>query len=151
MNLANNLDTGTIPAPPFDRIEYTCWSSYHVFKFQELTTVWYLPIPKNFIKLTNCDLKIRDLKIALQLMQEKVSDQLHLLLRKDILRIPTSHHDSSSMGPSTTSSSSKSLTVSMISPILDPPAPMESTLEEDDHTIDAFGSRYSRNLLSVFI
>ena len=91
----------------------------------------------------------RELENALQLMQENVSDQPHPLLRKDILRIPTSHHDSSSAGPST-SSSSKSPTASMISPILDPPAPTESTLEEDHHTIDAFGPPYSRNLQSVF-
>lgn len=84
----------------------------------------------------------RELENALQLMQENVSDQPHPLLRKDTLRIPTLHHDSSSAGPST-SSSSKSPTASRISPIIDPPAPTESTLEEDHHTIDAFGPRYS--------
>ena len=85
----------------------------------------------------------RELENALQLMQENVSDQPHPLLRKDILRIPTSHHDSSSAGPST-SSSSKSPAAS-----LDPPAPTESILEEDHHTIDANGPLYSWNLLSV--
>lgn len=92
----------------------------------------------------------RELENALQLMQENVSDQPHPLLRTDTLRIPTLHHDSSSAGPST-SSSSKSPTASRISPITDPPAPTESTLEEDHHTIDAFGPRYSWNLSSVFI
>ena len=84
----------------------------------------------------------RELENALQLMQENVSDQPHPLLRTDTLRIPALHHDSSSAGPST-SSSSKSPTASRISPIADPPAPMESTFEEDHHTIDAFGPRYS--------
>ena len=78
----------------------------------------------------------RELENALRLMQENVSDQPHPLLRTDVLRIPGLHHGSSS-GPST-SSSSKSPTASRVSPITHS-TPMEVTLEEDHHNIDASG------------
>ena len=84
----------------------------------------------------------RELENALRQMQENVSDQPHPLLRTDTLRIPSLHHDSSSAGPST-SSSSKSPTTSRISPITHPPGPTDSTVEGDHHTIDAFGLQHS--------